>query len=103
MTLIMYPFISPVDVTKTKNTTKGDKINTIMSPISHPMKLIHFPVLIVSSMELSKNLHVPIIPKTHDVCHLKAITGLDCYSKLMIISALQVTKINVLHLADLAL
>jgi hypothetical protein len=99
----MYPLISPVDVSKTKNTIEGDKINAIMSPISHPMKLIHFPVPIVSSMELGKNLLVPIIPETHDVCHLKAVTGLDCCSKLMIIPALQVTKVNVLHLANLAL
>jgi len=99
----MYPLISPVNVSKTKNTTEDDKINAIMSPISHLMKLIHFPVLIVSSMALSKNLPVPIIPKTHDICHLKAVTGLDGCSKPMIIPSLQVTKINVLHLADLAL
>ena len=99
----MNPLISPVDVSKTKNTTEDDKINAIMSPISHPMKLIHFPVLIVSGMELCKNLPVLIIPETHDICHLKAVTGLDGYIKPIIISTLQVTKINILHLADLAL
>ena len=100
---IMNPLISPVDLSKTKNTTEGDKINAIMSPISHPMNLIHFPVPIVSGMELCKNLLVPIMPETHDICHLKAVTGLDGCSKLMIIPALQVTKINVLYLANLAL
>ena len=99
----MNSLISPVNVSETKNATEGDKINAIMSPISHPMKLIHFPIPIVSGMELCKNLPVPIMPETHDICHLKAVTGLDGCSKPMIIPALQVTKINVLHLADLAL
>jgi hypothetical protein len=74
---------SPVDVHKTKNATEGDKVNAIMSTISHPMNLISIPVLEICDMELGQDLSIPIIPETHDICQLKAITGLDCSSKLI--------------------
>jgi hypothetical protein len=52
MTHIMNPTVSPMDVPKTKNATEGDKVNAIMSTISHPMNLISISVLEICGMEL---------------------------------------------------
>jgi hypothetical protein len=52
MAHIMNPTVSPMDVPKTKNATEGDKVNAIMSTISHPMNLISIPILEICGMEL---------------------------------------------------
>jgi hypothetical protein len=99
-THIMDPTERSVNLSKTKNTTEGDKINAIMPTICHPVDLILIHVPKICGMKLCKYFSIPIIPKTHDISQLESVTCFYGSSKL--ISILQLIEINILHLADFA-
>ena len=96
----MDPTERSVNLSKTKNTTEGDKINAIMPTICHPVNLIFISVPKICGMKLCKDFPILIIPKTHDISQLESIIGVYGSSKL--ISILQLIEINILHLADFA-
>jgi hypothetical protein len=81
----MDPTVSPMHVPKAKDATEGDKVNTVVMTVYHPMHLIHIPVLEIRGTKLSQDLPIPIIPEAHEVGELKTVTNPDSCGKLIFI------------------
>lgn len=88
---------------KAKNLTEGNKVNSIVSTLSHPMYLISVILVEIGGMELRWNLYVLVVPKGHDASQSKVLTCLDCPIEVRIILCSQLLPVNVLHLHNLGL
>ena len=83
--LIMNVSVSSKLLLKTQNPTEGDKINTVVSTIHHPMYLISGLIIEVGGVELCKYLFILVILEIHDIGELKAVTDLDHLVKLRLL------------------
>jgi hypothetical protein len=101
--ILVNPGVSPVLLPKTKNLAESDKANAVVSAISHPVDLILIPVPKVCGMKLSKDIHIPIIPETHDVSQVISLTSVNGSIELRLIFVSHSCPVNIVHLANLSL
>jgi hypothetical protein len=92
--LIMNVRIGPMLLSKTKDPTEGDVVNSIMSAIRHPMYIICGLIIKVGGVELCKYLLVPVILETYDIRVLKPVTDPNHLIKLRLLLLLYLIPVN---------